>query len=67
MRCFIENYPAEAMPELSAEIYSIRLDDNRYLIYAPLHGSALVTDAAEADLPMHNRKLKMQGCGLAAA
>lgn len=39
----------EAMPELSAEIYRIPLDDNRYLIYAPLHGSALLADAAEAD------------------
>lgn len=41
--------PTEPMPELSAEIYSIPLDDNRHLIYAPLHGSALLTDAAEAD------------------
>ncbi|MCI5178378.1 MAG: radical SAM protein [Candidatus Electrothrix sp. AW3_4] len=42
--------PTTSIPRLSTEIYSIPLDDNRYLIYAPLHGSALLTDAAEADL-----------------
>jgi uncharacterized protein len=38
----------EAMQQLSAEIYSIQLDDRRYLIYAPLRGSALLADAAGA-------------------
>jgi uncharacterized protein len=40
----------ESVPQLSAEIFIIKLEDNRYLIYAPLRQAAFFANARQAAL-----------------
>lgn len=39
----------QLQPQLSAEVFSIPLDDNRYLIYAPLRRAALISHSNTAN------------------
>ncbi|RKZ76521.1 MAG: hypothetical protein DRR19_28580 [Candidatus Parabeggiatoa sp. nov. 1] len=42
----VSSVPTEPVPQLSAEVFSIPLGDNRYLIYAPLCSAAFIGNAS---------------------
>jgi uncharacterized protein len=65
------SYDGEPTPTLSAEIFSIPLDDENYIVYAPLRRSAFVTNArvvnflADLAAGVHDRQADPQGALIA--